>query len=97
MESFRDQFSQLMDMFRNKKPSSGTALNPQNTGDNEGATAGDDMGLPDLPQENGGGSSYVPTNSPQQQAVNMIRKSRGQVQSNAQPMQRLLSLFGQRR
>tara|TARA_R110002167_G_scaffold61151_7_gene172506 strand:+ start:2479 stop:2766 length:288 start_codon:yes stop_codon:yes gene_type:complete len=93
----QSMFARLLDMFRNKNTSSGTIQDPQNTGDNEGATAGDDMGLPDLPQENGGGSSYVPTNSPQQQAVNMIRKSRGQVQSNAQPMQRLLSLFGQRR
>jgi len=91
-----NQFSQLINMFRNKKPSSGTALNPRNTGDSEGATAGDDMGLPEPEEEKGGGSSYTPSN-PSTQAVNMIRKARGQVHSNAQPMQRLLSLFGQRR
>jgi hypothetical protein len=91
-----NQFSQLMDMFKNKKPSSGTALNPQNTGGSEGATAGDDMGLPEPEKEKGGGSSYVPS-SPSTQAVNMMRKARGQVHSNVQPMQRLLSLFSQRR
>ena len=96
MESFRAQFSQLMDRLRNKKPSSGTALNPRNTGDNEGATAGDDMGLPELEEEKGGGSSYIPA-SPSTPAVNMMRKARGQVHSNVQPLQRLLSLLGQRR